>query len=343
MLPAYIRGTVIVLLLILAVYVLVKGRDFLYPLAFAVLFAYLLYPVAKLLEKIRLPAWLAALGAVLLGVALFSLAIFLLYSQLGNFWQDLPVLQQQAFRTVDELESAIEQRIDQDIDEKGWLRQRMFDLIEGGDDMVAMAFSATTGTLVKIFLMPVYTFFMLLYRRKFKAFFLETAPDGKREKAHRIVEDASRISRRYVTGLFIVVLILAVLNTVGLLLIGVQYALLLGILSATVNFIPYIGTWIGGSLVILVTLLSGQPPQKALIVFFFFLGVNFLENNVLTPNIVGGQVNINPLFALLSIVAGSMIWGLPGMFTAIPFLAMGKVVCDHVGSLKPLGRLLEGN
>ncbi len=138
----------------------------------------------------------------------------------------------------------------------------------------------------------------------------------------------------------IVILILCVINSTGLLLIGVEYAILLGILSALMNFIPYFGTLIGGAIPLLYTFTVQGEPNKAIAVVGLFVLIQFTENNILTPNITGGSVNINPFFTILIIVVGGMIWGLPGMFVSIPLLGMFKIYCDNKQELSALSYLL---
>ena len=134
-------------------------------------------------------------------------------------------------------------------------------------------------------------------------------------------------------------IILIGLNSLGFYLIGVKYALLLGFVAAFFNLIPYLGTVIGYGIVFLFVLAT-QTPAIALSVVGQFFVVQFIENNILTPNITGSYVEINPLVIIFSLIAGGMIWGLPGMFMVIPYLAMMKIVCENIPSLKPIGFLL---
>src|SRR5690606_28565489 len=169
---------------------------------------------------------------------------------------------------------------------------------------------------------------------------LKLIPREKHEKINNILKDVSHVTKRYMGGIFIVVLILCFLNSLGLLVIGVKYALLLGIASALCNFIPYFGTLIGGIFPLLFVLLMSNTPEKAFSVIILFLIIQFTENNILTPNIVGGYVRLNPFIIILSIIIGGMVWGLPGMFISVPFLGMFKIFCEQVTPLQPYAFLL---
>jgi predicted PurR-regulated permease PerM len=132
-----------------------------------------------------------------------------------------------------------------------------------------------------------------------------------------------------------------VLNSLGLIIIGVKYPILLGIISAFFNFIPYFGTLMGGAVPLLFVLLTTTDPMYyTLKVIILFAIIQFTENNILTPNIVGSNVNINPFFIITGLVFGGMVWGIPGMLLIVPFLAIARIIFSHLDQWKPLSFLL---
>lgn len=339
--PLLIRLTVFLLFVILLVYALIEIRNFLYPLTLAVLVAYLLYPLVKLMETRGIPRILAILTSIISGIIVISAAIYLLSTQVGVFVDDFPALKEQTLENIETLNTFINRTSGLELNiNKDFIKERLSVLFESGSDFLQTAFSATTGTIAKIALLPVYAFFLLYYRNKFAAFALQLIPLEKHAKINKILKDVSLVTKRYMGGIFIVVFILCFLNSLGLLIIGVKYALLLGIVSALFNFIPYFGTLIGGAVPLLFVLLMSDAPEKAFSVVILFLIIQFLENNILTPNIVGGYVRLNPFIIILSIIVGGIIWGLPGMFISVPFLGMFKIFCEQVKALKPYAYLL---
>ena len=122
---------------------------------------------------------------------------------------------------------------------------------------------------------------------------------------------------------------------------GCNIALILGIVSAICNFIPYFGTLIGGSIPLVFALLTGDSPLLALRVLILFAIIQFVENNILTPNIVGYNVKISPLFIIFSLILAAMLWGIPGMLVVIPFLAMFKIVINNIERFEPYAYLLD--
>jgi predicted PurR-regulated permease PerM len=141
-------------------------------------------------------------------------------------------------------------------------------------------------------------------------------------------------------GATVVVLILSVLNSLGLYIIGLKFAILFGVISALFNYIPYFGTWIGAFFPFMFALLTGDSPRLAIGVFLLFLIIQFTENNILTPNITGGYVRLNPFVTILALIAGAMVWGVAGMLLIIPFIASLKIIFDHFESTKPLAFIL---
>ncbi|SDK68891.1 Predicted PurR-regulated permease PerM [Catalinimonas alkaloidigena] len=341
--PTLVRLTVALLFLILLVFALTQARNVLYPLALAILFAYLLRPVAEFLERLRVPRIAANLLSILLMAAVVGSVFFFLYNQFSVFTDDFPLLKEQAKANIHRLEMGIEATLGISTHQQhAWLTEQSdaFFNPESGQRMLKF-FSATTSTLVAIFLIPVYIFFLLYYRDKFREFVLQIAPARHHPTTLQTLEEISTVTARYMGGLVMVVAILCVLNSTGLMLIGIRYPILFGIVSAMINFIPYFGTLAGGSIPFLFALLLEDSPRYALWVALFFLLVQFLENNILTPNIVGGQVSINPLFIILSLLVGAALWGIPGMFVIVPYLAMFKIVCDHVERLRPVSYLIS--
>lgn len=147
--------------------------------------------------------------------------------------------------------------------------------------------------------------------------------------------------QRYIGGVFIVVLVLSVLNSFGLYVVGIKYPIVFGLISAFFNFIPYFGTWIGAAIPLLFTLLTGDSIQLALGVLILFAIIQFTENNILTPNITGGYVDINPLITILSIIVGGMVWGIVGMIVVLPVVATIKIVSEHTPSMQAIAYLIS--
>jgi predicted PurR-regulated permease PerM len=198
-----------------------------------------------------------------------------------------------------------------------------------------------TNGLLNVVLVPLYAFFILLYRQVFIGFFHKLFPaNSTQQKVDEIIENSLQVIRQYITGLIIQMFTVAFLTGLGLYIVGVKQFLFLGILAGILNLIPYIGIWTS-LLVSILMALVGSPDLGIIIkVLVTFIVVQLIDGNILLPMIVGSKVRVNALATLLVILLGGTLAGVGGMFLALPTLAILKVVFDHVDSLKPYGYLI---
>jgi predicted PurR-regulated permease PerM len=331
------RLTYFLLSIILVIYGLIVARDFLYPLAFGILLSYLLYPIVNYLEKKGMPRIMSILIPIIIALVLFVfLAIFVL-KRVNLFMDELPAFREKTVTHIENMQRYIESEFGIPAERfKNFLLSRLFDIgTESGK-----IFSTTTGTLFVILMQPVYVFLFLYYRTKFAYFFLKIVGRQNRLITVRVLREIATVVTRYMLGVATVVLILCVFNSIGLLVIGIKYPLLLGVISALFSFIPYFGNFIGGSIPFVFAMLTEDSQVYALRIAIFVYIVHVFENNILSPNIVGNNIRINPFVIILGLIAGSMIWGIPGMLVVIPFLAMLHIVLKKIPGMQPYVFLL---
>jgi predicted PurR-regulated permease PerM len=326
------RFTYFLLSVILLLFGLVLAREFLYPLVFGMLLAYLLYPLVNYLEKKGIPRILtiliplAAMAAVVVFLTLFIL------KRVNLFMDDLPYFRAKAFEHIDAMQNFIEDHYGIPAERmKNFLISKILDISTQSEKI----FSTTTGTIFVILMQPVYIFLFLYYRTKFAYFFLKIVGRQNRLIAIGVLREIARIVTRYMLGVVTVVMILCVFNSVGLWAIGIKYPLLLGVISALFSFIPYFGNFIGGIIPFVFALLTEDSSVYALRVAVFVYIVHFFENNILSPNIVGNHIRINPFIIILGLIAGAMIWDLPGMLVVIPLLAMLHIILKKIPGMQP--------
>jgi predicted PurR-regulated permease PerM len=332
--PSAQRFSFFMLAIILVLFILIQAKLFLYPLALAILFAYLLYPISNFLEKHRFPRLLAIFISVLLFLAIVGGAILLIYKRVMGFIGDFPGFRDKALNNIDILETQLGLMFgDVDVNIIAFLRQRVSGLFDASNDFLNKAFTATTGTIFRLAILPIFIFMFLYYRTKFAYFILKLVPADKQPIAINALRGVSKVASRYMGGMSTVVIILSIVNSSAFIMIGVKYALIFGMIAGLCSFIPYFGTVIGYSFPFLFSLLTSDTPQIALKILITYLIVHLTENYILTPNIVGAAVKINAFVIIIGMIAAGMVWGLPGMFVVVPFLAMVKVICQHVPAL----------
>ncbi len=302
--------------------------------------AFLLYPLCKFFEhklnrilSIILTYFVVII--IITGIVyFFGTQFYHLINNIKNFGEHLQTSIDKFIKLIDD--TILHGRLDL----AKIVRSNSYNLL-GSGKLIENTISTSTGIIASIIMTVVFTFLFLLYRSSFKNLILYYFPAEEKENASRIIMTIQKVGQKYFFGLFLVILILGSLNGIGLWIIGLDYAFLFGYFAAFLAIIPYIGTFIGGLLPFLYALLNHTHPWTAIFVLFWYMFVQALEGNIITPNIVGSNVRLNPLFALIAIFTGALIWGIPGMILFIPGMAILKVIFDNVDSLKPFGLLLS--
>ncbi len=340
--PFITRMVYLMLFWLLLLYILTTYKNFLYPIALGILFAYLLYPIAKYMENKGLHRILANLIAILVGMIILYSTLFFLYQQLQSLFNDMPALKAKALQNLDQAIREFASFFSVSAEYRGAnAKELISEIFSRSSENIGQLLTTTAQMFFTMFIMPVYIFFLLYYRNKYFYFALMLIPPRNHLTAEKTLREISLVIRQYMTGVFKVVLILIVLNSLGLYIIGVKFALLMGIIAALCNFIPYFGTIIGYFFPLMMALFTGNGPHQAIGVVILFIIIQFTENNILTPNITGGEVRVNPFFIILGVLIGGIIWGVPGMFIIVPVMAAMRITFENIPELMPWAYLIS--
>jgi predicted PurR-regulated permease PerM len=335
------RLTFTFLAIILFIYGLIAMRNFLYPIAFGFVLGYLLYPLATWLEKKGIPRILANFIIILSALALLTGLFLAAYRVITPLTIDLPKLVDRAIENLSDMGAGLGGYFGLDPESTGErIRDQATYLFQAGGAQLQTFFNATANTVIAFGLLPVYLFLFLYYRTKFMYFILKLAGRSRRKETVIMLREIAQVMVRYLGGVFIVVFILFFINSVGLVIIGMPFAIPLGVTAALFNFIPYFGTLLGGLVPLVFAFIVEGNPVLAFRVIILFIIIQFIENNILTPNIVGGNVNVSPFIVITGLVAASMIWGIPGMLLIVPFLASTRILFSHIDFMRPYAFLL---
>jgi predicted PurR-regulated permease PerM len=322
------------------IYFVIVARNILVPITFSMLLAYLLYPVVWRIERAGVHRVPSILMIILLTLAFFVAIGFFFAVQVSNIQIDLSEIKQKLIDQTGSPEQKIEERFGVNMRTMEYYIDNIFNSLFTGEQ--TNIFSTTANTIFQILILPVFTFFLLFYRTKIAYFVFRLLGRKRKKKAVRILRDISTVTTKYLGGLILVVMILAVLNSTGLIIIGIPHAIVLGVASAILNLIPYFGTLLGALVPIFYVLIAMDDPlSTALKVVFLFIIVQFLENNIITPNIVGGNVRLNALTVIIGLLFGNLIWGVAGMLVVIPIIAILKIIMSNIEILKPFAYLLS--
>lgn len=340
-LPSYAKVACVLLSLVIIVYGLHTLQGVLIPLVFAILFAVLLFPLAQRLENWRIPRILAILLCLLLTLAVIVGILYVVSLQISSFAEVIPKLIERGNKYMDQLQTYADERFNIDKNRQvSEVRKYLNQGLAEGGAILTSTLLATTSTLTDIFLVLLFIFFFLLYRDFFRSFFYKAFSETRRSKIDSVMQGIYTVVKDYLAGLVLVILIIGTLMTVGLLILGIDYAVFFGFFGACLVLIPYFGISLGSLLPAAYTLVTDDNPLKALGVIGIFLFVQTIEGNFITPYIVGSKVSINPLAAIIVLILWENVWGFPGLILALPMTAILKVIFDAVDSLKPYGFLI---
>ena len=323
--------------------ILVLAKVVLIPMAISVLLTYLLYPLTMKIERWGVHRGVSISIVMLTTLMLFGSAVFFVSVKASNTALNVELLKEQINKRSD----SIMIRMETDL---GLNKNTIEAYVKKGTSKITSSlqeknggiFSKTTTTLFQIALLPVFIFFFLFYRTKTAYFIFRLVGRQKRQATLKVLKEVANVSTKYLTGELLVILVLSVLNTIGLYIIGVPNGIIFGILAAILNLIPYLGMFMGNIITIVYVLFTVPDSSgMAVQVFFLYTFIQFLENNVITPNIVGNNIKINPLAIIIGVLLANLVWGVAGMLIIIPFLAILKIIMRNVDDLKPFAYLIS--
>lgn len=343
-LPWYLKTTIILLGITLLIYGMIVAKPVLVPFLFAVFFAILVSPFCGWMERKKIPRPIAAFLSILSGLAIIVGIGFFFSMQVSSFVDDIGLIEERIQEIFSEFETLFVTYIGVDPEEQlASLQDGIINFIRENASSLTQSAVSAASTITMILLIPIYMFLLLLLRDFLKSFVMQAFARGNdqdEEKVRVIVNSIKSVVQNYITGMFIVICILAVLNSTALLIIGVNHALFFAVFAALLNVIPFVGPLIGSILPIVWALLTMDSFIYPIAILLSFYVIQLFESNLFTPTIVGSKVSMNPLVTLMLIFIGGQIWGLVGMILFIPFGAILKVVFDEVESMKPYGFLL---
>ena len=177
-----------------------------------------------------------------------------------------------------------------------------------------------------VVLVPMLTFFMLLFSGGLFDSMLKYLPTKYAERGLGLLYEVDEMLGRYIRGQLIEILFVGILSTIGLMLIGINYALLIGVFAGISNIVPYLGPITGAVLASVVGFIEYQNFAIVLKVVLMFWVVQFLDNHIIQPVVMGQGVKLSPVVIIFSVMAGAQLFGFLGILFAVPFAGMIKVV-----------------
>ena len=327
--------------LICIIFIMSTLQSILIPLSFGGILAMLLYPICHRLEALKFPRVVAIFVCLILVIGMIGGLLTLVINQLSVFSEELPAYSSKITDLLKKLQILIEQKLNIRRSKQGAELQKYgIEALKNSGEYISNFLSGTSNILANASLVPIYVFFFLYYRDFLRTFLHKVLKATKNTKINDVMNKIHLVIQSYLLGLFFVILIVAILNSIGLMILGIDYAIFFGTFAAFLLLIPYIGIAVGSLLPIIIALLTKDSPLYALGVLGLFLLVQALESNFITPYVVGTKVSINSFAAIIALLLGGQLWGMAGLVLALPFIAIIKVIFDNIEGLKPYGYLL---
>jgi predicted PurR-regulated permease PerM len=320
------------------------GKTLFIPMFFGLLVAIVMYPVCKKLEQKGWSRTMTTTLSLVIVVALFAMMLALLLWQVNAFWKDWPLI-------VHKLEELFLDTQAWIVDKTGitiavqtdWLRNLAMNSGSLTGNMLGGVFGLTVSTFFMLFMIPVFAALFLYHRQVFVKYLRFVVGERHMARLNIILQEVTHTYFNYIKGMILVYIIVGILNSIGLLALGIKHAVLFGMLTAVMTMIPYIGIIISALLPVTVAWTTRDSVWYPLGVVAVFSFVQYLEANVIFPKVVGAQLNVSTWATLVAILAGGILWGVSGMVLFIPFVAILKIVTDHVEEWKGLNMLLARN
>ncbi|APU99041.1 AI-2E family transporter [Sphingobacterium sp. B29] len=340
-LPFYVKLACVLISILLLGYLAKIGDTILIPMILGLLFSLLLIPLSNFLErKLRFPRTLAGILSVILFFGVLGYGLFLLASQLTLLKEDFPAFKQQIMDGVGNLQTWVSQQFGiQHKDQIDFINKTASKSVDSGTLFLGTALVSLSSMFILFVFTFLYTFFLLIYRGHIVKFLLFVNRVEDRPIVLDVVQQVQYVVKKYLIGLLIQMSLVSLLVFIVLSLIGVKYSLLLALITGVFNVLPYVGIFSSMLIIAILTFATSSFTHVVLVIIALII-IHMIDSNFIVPKIVGSKVKVNSLFAMLSIIIGEMVWGISGMFLAIPILAIVKIIMDRIKELKPWGFLL---
>jgi len=340
-LPYYIRLCAKLLLLFLIGWIANIGKSIIVPVYFSILLAILLLPLANAIERLKIPKAIADLTSVLLAVGVIAVLIYFLSTQISSFVGDMPSIRRHLSEHYYALRDWVNSQLNISFTQQTvFIHNTTKQITSSGGSYVGQTFSSLTETFITMVIVTIFTFLILFYRHLIRQFLLAVFRKEHVSKVEEVLQESKSMVKHYMLGLLTEMAIIATVNSIILLCLGIKYAIFLGVFIAILNVVPYIGIITGILFTVLVTLTTSSNSHDIIWIIIAIGIVHMVDSNVLMPRIVGSRVKINALLAITGVLVGGSIMGIAGIFLALPTLAILKIIFDRVEGLEPWGLLL---
>ena len=341
-LPFYAKATIFFIGIFALITMLYIAQSIIVPIIFAIIIAIVLHPVVNFFVGKRINRVVAIVLTLLLTFIIIVAFGTLLFSQASRFGQSWPVLAEKFTGILNQTIAWISGHFHIDPQKiNAWVIKTRDELINSSSTLIGQTILNIGNVALILFLIPIYVFLILFYQPLILEFIRKLFGINKKKDVNEIITQTKTLIQRYIIGLLFEAVIVTALYSTGLLIIGIDYAILLGFIAALLNIIPYIGGIIAVLLIMIITISTKNSAAYPLLVCALAIFIHIVDNSFIIPKIVASKVKINALVSITAIIASSALLGIPGMIICIPVIGVVKLIFDRIEPLMPWGFLLD--
>ncbi len=321
--------------------IIVLGQDVIMPLLMAFFISLLLLPVFRWLHRHKVPEVMAVIICIILFFAVLAGIVLFLSLQIADLVRDIGAIQKNLTIHWNNLSRWINTKLHYSAEQQIAIINKQGAKLGGNvAGYLQGAALSLSGIFIFIGLLPIYIFLILIYRKMLLRFAMMWFSQDKAPRVMEAVHETEVIVKYYLVGLLIQIAYLTILVGGILMLFGIKHAILIGITFAILNLIPYLGALVGNLIGVVLTLTSSQELWQIWAVLGTIAFVQFLDNNILMPRIVGSKVKVNAFASIVGIVIGGTMAGVSGMFLSIPVMAVLRIMFDKTDHMQQWGVLI---
>jgi predicted PurR-regulated permease PerM len=334
------RFAAVIICLIGLVYISATLQAVVVPLIFSMIFAVMLLPLTRKLECWHFPRGVAAITSILIAGTFICVTFYFLATQVADLTEKSPELIAKVKVMSKDIQVYIAAHFGiKQSEQAKQIENQVSQMKENGGKIVAGIIKAIANFVRDVTLIPLFVFFFL-YFRDFLMEFFHRAFSADNKIIDEIIAKMYDVIQSWFTGVVVVMLIVGILNTIGLLLLGIPYAAFFGFLASALLVVPFIGIIFGSLLPVVMALITKDSYWYAVGVVGVFWVIQVLEANIITPYVVGSKISVNPMIAILVLILFGKLWGISGLILALPVTAMCKIIFDAIPAMRPYGFVL---
>lgn len=308
--PYIMRVAAMLISSILIVFALYYLKALIVPLLFAIIFAVMIFPFSFKLEKWGFSKGMAAFITVFITTLILIFLAYILFTQISIFSENIPQITKKINLLINDLRDFAAQKLSMKKSVVAEKIQEQIAQIQNSSDLMSIDRLKVVSTIIiNIFLIPLYTFFLLYYRHFFIEFFYKVFHIAEKEQIDDTIQKMEHVIKGYLFGQFLDIIIIGAANAAVLYFIGIGYPIILGFLIAAFCIIPYLGMIVGSLLAVFVAFITTDTSWQPLLALSVLWIIHIIDSNLVAPLLIGHKVSLNPLVAIFVLILFGELWG----------------------------------